>query len=475
MTAVTTVVPIRRNLAERRGAEVAFLPAALEIVETPPSPIGRAMGAAIIAVFGIALIWACLGSVDIIATATGKIVPSGRSKVIQPFEIGVVRAIRVENGQAVKPGDVLIELDPTINDAERTHAQNDLLAAKLDVARLRAALADSPDPATDFLPPREASEALIATQRQFLLTQVAEQRAKLAALDRQLAQKEAERATSQATVGKIEALTPLVQQEVDIRQTLFNREIGSKLVYLQAMQALVDRQQELLVQKSRYRETDAAVAAIIATRTKTIEEYRHTLCDDLVKTEAKAAGLVQDLVKAAERARLQQLTAPIAGLVQQLAVHTVGGVVTPAQSLLVIVPTDSHLEIQAIVSNRDVGFVHAGQPVDIKIDTFPYTRYGLIHGEVESVSADAVTADERSDSTPKTESKPRTVADQSSQEPAYEARVSLDRDRIRIDDNTVNLAPGMAVTVEIKTGSRRIISYLLSPLVRYEHESLRER
>jgi hemolysin D len=307
------------------------------------------------------------------------------------------------------------------------------------------------------------------------LTQVAEQRAKLAALDRQLAQKEAERATSQATIGKIEALTPLVQQEVDIRQTLFNREIGSKLVYLQAMQSLVDRQQELLVQKSRYRETDAAVAAIIATREKTIEEYRHTLFDDLVKTEARAAGLAQDLVKAAERARLQQLTAPIAGLVQQLAVHTVGGVVTPAQSLLVIVPTDSHLEIQAIVSNRDVGFVHAGQPVDIKIDTFPYTRYGLIHGEVESVSADAITADERSDNTPKSESKPRTVADQSSQEPAYEARVSLDRDRIRIDDNTVNLAPGMAVTVEIKTGSRRIISYLLSPLVRYEHESLRER
>src|SRR6202158_5573786 len=218
--------PEARALRRRREHELAFLPAALEIVETPPSPIGRAIGATIIAVFVLALAWACLGTVDIVATAPGKIIPSGRTKIIQPFEIGVVRAIHVHDGQTVKAGDVLIELDPTMNAAESEHLQSDLIAALLDVARLRAALADGPDPLAAFHPPEGASPALIATQRQYLLTQTAEIHAKLAALDRQLTQKEAERATSAATIAKIEALIPLLQQQVDVRKTLFDNQTG---------------------------------------------------------------------------------------------------------------------------------------------------------------------------------------------------------------------------------------------------------
>src|SRR5204863_6200336 len=188
--------------------------------------IGRAIGATIIAFFALAIAWACLGSVDIVATASGKIIPNGRTKVIQPFEVGVVRAIHVHDGDTVKAGDVLIELDPTMNAAEREHLQGELIATQLDVARVRAALAGGPDPLVDFHPPVGAGPAEIATQRQHLITQTAEIRAKLAALDRQLAQKEAERATSAATVAKIEALIPLLQQQVDMRKTLFEHETG---------------------------------------------------------------------------------------------------------------------------------------------------------------------------------------------------------------------------------------------------------
>ena len=188
------VIPLRRD-KERRGEELAFLPAALEIVETPPSPIGRAIGATIILLFCAALVWAWWGTIDIVASATGKIVPSGRTKVIQPFETGVVRSIRVQDGQAVKAGDVLIELDPTVNAAERDHLRNDLLAEQLNIARLRAALAAGDDPVADFTPPADADPALISTQRQLLLNQVTEHRAKIAALARQQAQKEAEQAT----------------------------------------------------------------------------------------------------------------------------------------------------------------------------------------------------------------------------------------------------------------------------------------
>ena len=469
------VIPFRRA-HERRGEELAFLPAALEIVETPPSPIGRTIGATIILLFCAALAWAWWGTIDIVASATGKIVPSGRTKVIQPFETGVVRSIRVQDGQAVKAGDVLIELDPTVNAAERDHLHNDLLAEQLNIARLRAALAGGDDRVADFTPPADADPVLISTQRQLLLSQVNEHRAKIAALARQQAQKEAEQATTAATIHKLETMIPAIQQRVDIRKTLMDKELGSKITYFETLQLLVEQQGELSVQKSHLHEVEAAVAAIRETRGQAVAEYRHTLSDELAKAEQKANGLTQDLIKAEQKTRLQLLTAPVDGVVQQLAIHTVGGVVTPAQSLLVVVPSDSRLEIEAMVSNRDIGFVHPGQEAEIKIDTFNFTRYGLLHGQVLSVSQDAVIRDRQQDrSDDRGLGTQNDTSEPKGQELNYSARISLDRTQMQIDDRMVNLSPGMAVTVEIKTGSRTMLSYLLSPLLRYRQETLRER
>ena len=210
---------MRRN-SSRRANELAFLPAALEIAETPPSPVGRAIGATIILLFCVAVSWAWAGTIDIVAATTGKIVPSGRTKVIQPFETGVVRSIRVQDGQAVKTGDVLIELDPTVNAAERDHLHNDLLAEQLNIARLHAALAGADDPTAAFHPPAGAGAALTSAQRQLLLNQVTEHRARMASLARQQAQKEAEQSTIVATIHKLEATIPVIQQRVDIRKTL---------------------------------------------------------------------------------------------------------------------------------------------------------------------------------------------------------------------------------------------------------------
>ena len=388
------VIQLRRK-PQRRREELAFLPAALEIVETPPSPIGRAIAAVITVLFCLALIWARWGMIDIVASATGKILPSGRVKVIQPFETAVVRSIRVQDGQVVKAGDVLIELDPTANEAERDHLRNDLLAERLNIARLRAALSDNPE--AGFAPPTGADPELISTQRQLLLNQVTEHRAKIAALLRQQAQKEAEQATTAATIHKLETIIPVIQSRVDIRKTLVEKELGSKLNYFEVFQLLVEQQEELGVQTSHLRETEAAIAAIRETRGQAAAEYRHTISDDLAKAEQKASGLAQDLIKAEQRTRLQLLTAPVDGVVQQLAVHTVGGVVTPAQSLLVVVPSDSRLEIEAMVPNSDIGFVHAGQEAEIKVDTFNFTRYGLLRGKVLSVSQDAVIRDRLQD------------------------------------------------------------------------------
>jgi hemolysin D len=317
---------------------------------------------------------------------------------------------------------------------------------------------------------------LIGAQRQLLVNQVTEHRAKIGALARQEAQKEAEQATTAATIHKLETTIPVIQQRVDIRKTLMDKELGSKLTYFEVLQLLVEQQQELGVQKSHLREAEAAAAAIRETRRQAVAEYRRTLSDELAKAEQKANGLAQDLIKAEQKTRLQLLTAPVDGVVQQLAIHTVGGVVTPAQSLLVVVPSDSRLEIEAMVSNSDIGFVHAGQQAEIKVDTFNFTRYGLLHGEVLSVSRDALIRDRQQD---RSGDRARGAADETSepkgQELNYGARISLDRTQMQIDDKMVDLSPGMAVTVEIKTGSRKILSYLLSPLLRYRQETLRER
>jgi hemolysin D len=466
---------VRRG-RERRSAELAFLPAALEIVETPPSPTGRAIGASIILLFCAALGWAWWGTIDIVASAPGKIVPSGRTKVIQPFETGVVRSIRVQDGQAVKAGDALIELDPTVNAAERDHLHDDLLAERINIARLRAALAGGDDPLAAFAPPAGADPVLISTQRELLLHQVTEHRAKLAAITRQQAQKEAEQASTAATIHKLEAMIPVVQQRVDIRKTLMEKELGSKLTYFETLQLLVEQQEDLGIQKSHLREAEAGVAKLRETYRQALAEYQRGLSEDLAKAEQKANGLAQDLIKAEQRTRLQQLTAPVDGVVQQLAVHTVGGVVTPAQSLLVVVPSDSRLEIEAMVSNRDIGFVHAGQDAEIKVDTFNFTRYGLLHGAVLSISPDAIIRDRQQDrSNDRMLGTQNDSSEPKGQELNYGARISLDRTKMQVDDRMVDLSPGMAVTVEIKTGSRRILSYLLSPLLRYSQDVLHER
>lgn len=465
------------KLVKRRDRdELAFLPAALEIVETPPSPVRRAIGAVIIFIFCCAIVWATFGRVDVVASASGKIVTNSRAKIIQPFEAGVIRAIHVKDGQSVEVGEPLIQLDPTLNEADRDHLIADLMAAQLEVARLRAALTEGDDPGVHFHPPESAKADLVAVQRQFLLDQTAEHHSKLVAIDYQIKQKQAELSTIEATIKKLADIVPVIQERVDIRKELYDQRNGSKIIYLENLQTLLDSKHELEVQKSRLEEARAALAAISEVRLQTEAEYRRTLFGELTEAERKAAGLTSDLDKINERKRLQVLTSPVAGTVQQLAVHTIGGVVTPAQALMVVVPNESPLEIEATVLNRDIGFVHAGQDAEVKVDTFNFTRYGLVHGKVLGVSRDSVVRGRPPEPTGQSMfGKQEDPTELSNRELSYVARISLDRVQMQVEEGFADLQPGMAVTVEIKTGSRRIISYLLSPLLRYGQESMRER
>jgi hemolysin D len=262
-----------------------------------------------------------------------------------------------------------------------------------------------------------------------------------------------------------------LKQKADIHRALIGQQLVTKLAYLETEGKLVEEEHELEVQRRRLKEAEAAIAAITETRNHTASEFERQLSADLSEAERKAAGFREDIVKADQKTALQHLTAPVDGVVQQLSIHTLGGVVTPAQQLLVVVPLDSALEIEAIISNKDIGFVEEGQEAQIKVDTFPFTRYGLLSGTVLSVSGDAIAPDPLKEKT----ASPSSKQDQKQQDLSFMARVSLEKTFMQIDNRLVNLTPGMAVTAEVKTGRRRIISYLLSPLMQYQDESIRER
>lgn len=470
---------MRRDLVLVKPTPVAreteFLPAALEVTETPASPLGRAIAGVIILFFIIALAWAWFGKVDIIAVAQGKIIPSGRTKIIQPFETGVVRAIHVRDGQHVQAGDVLIEIDATINQAERDRLQQDWLQAKLDAARLKAAMNIKSDPLTSFKAPEGASDDQVKLQQRLLATQVEEIRAKLQGFDQKIAEGDGNRNAVEQTIAKLNETIPLLKKRFEMRQELADKGYGSKLNALEVQQDLVASQNELLVQKGRLAEATATVAGYKEQRRQAEAEFRRGTLDDLSTAENKAAALHEQLVQATRKYNLQTLTAPVEGTVQQLAVHTEGGVVTPAQALLAIVPAGSQLEIEANVSNRDIGFVYPGQQVAVKVDTFNFTKYGLLSGTVESVSQDAVPRAKAIDSRDKPSGTENESSEPDGQALVYLARIRLEQTSMDIDGKQVNLAPGMAISAEIKTGQRRLIEYILSPLARHSQQAMRER
>jgi hemolysin D len=252
---------------------------------------------------------------------------------------------------------------------------------------------------------------------------------------------------------------------------------GNVIAHLDAQLRLSDQRHELVVQQRRAMETEAAKAALGAQLKQARAEYAKGILDNLAEAEQKAAQLAEDMVKAEKKQQDRILRAPIDGTVQQLALHTIGGVVTPAQMLMVVVPVDSSIEAEVVIQNKDIGFVHDGDPAEIKVDTFNFTKYGLVHGKVLGVSHDAILRDRLAAAVGPDRQTGSTTrgGEPSSQELLYAARVTLDRTAMEVDGKPVNLASGMAVTVEIKTGSRRIIEFLLSPILRYRQESLRER
>lgn len=450
----------RHELAgpSRLADEVAFLPAALSLQETPLHPAPRRLAWAIIALFVAAVAWAVIGRVDMVAVANGRLVVSDRSKQVQPLTTSVVKAVLVKEGDSVAQGQPLVELDPTAAGAERHAVDEQGRLAQADALRYRALLAALARPAGT--PPVAAwpqawTPAARGDAESQLRGEWADITARMARLSAEAQRRQAELETSRQHAMKLEGLLPIAQQrEADARR-LADQGFLSGHQLLDRKRERSEIELDLATQRARIREGEAALAEAVLARSAYIAEAERTLRERLAQADLRLAHLTGEQMKAAHRQALTTLRAPVAGTVQQLAVHTPGGVVTEAQTLMVIVPHGAAVRAEVMLENRDVGFVHAGQMAEIKLEAFPFTRHGTVRAVVDRLPPDAVVDERRG--------------------PLYAVALTLEASHLDVDGRKAPLVPGMSVTAEIRTGERRLIEFLLSPLQRTSAEALRER
>jgi hemolysin D len=483
------------------GRDREFLPAALEILETPPPPLPIALIGTICLFALAALTWSFVGRLDVHAIAPGKIETAGFSKVIEPLEPGKVAAIRVEAGQAVKAGDVLFELDPTEANADARSAADALNANLAEIDRRRYAIeavraaqareSGDHDAASAVEQLAGQSEMRIAWDESlpesFRLREEAVLRADLGqlsdalkAVDKQKAQKMATRKRLDMSIAYQHTLMDTLNQRVLTRQQAIDLNVGTKINLYDAKEELQRSQAQLASDEGQLIETDAALNELQSEGAKAISQFIADNQNKLADASRKADEARQALAKAQARVARTKLTAPIDGVVQQTAVTTVGQVVTTGQQLAVITPSGAKLQVEALVPNLDIGFVKPGQDAVIKVDAFPFTRFGALHGKVVKIASAAIDEQEA-----KRALANATAAANVAQAPApapgqpenfvFPVTVALDETAMKIDRSIIPLTPGMTATVEIKTDSRRVIDYLLSPLTKVASEAARER
>jgi hemolysin D len=447
----------------RLADEAAFLPAALSLQDTPVHPAPRRFAYAIMALFVIALVWAIFGTVDIVAVAPGRIVVSERTKLVQPLERSVVKRVLVTDGDHVQAGQPLVELDATAASADKANVSEQFKAAESEVLRSRALLAALSNVGTasrtEYVPtasfPSHWSPSETAAAQAQLLAEWGDITAKLAKLGSELSHRQAEIVTVGEMVAKLEATVPLAnQREADFKK-LIDQGFMSSHAGQDRTRERIELERDLATQRARLVETHAALKESESTRAAYLAETRRALQDREAQADFKRQQASQEQAKATQREKLTVLTAPVAGTVQQLAIHTAGGVATEAQTLMVIVPEGAHVTAEVTMENKDVGFISAGQRAEIKLETFPFTRYGTVPATVSRVSADAVNDEKRG--------------------ALFPATLTLGATHIDVDGKSIRLSPGMNLTAEIKTGQRRVIEFLLSPIQRAGNESLRER
>ncbi|WP_129468784.1 MULTISPECIES: HlyD family type I secretion periplasmic adaptor subunit [Mesorhizobium] len=454
--------------------ERAFQAAAIEILETPASPAARIFSALIMLFAVGALAWSWFGRIDTYTTIQGKLIPI-EVQVIEPLITGTVKALHVKAGDHVAAGDALVELDPSEYQAERQKNAGNLAAAQVSKARLEAlidAVADGV-PATEaaFVVPENAPAPLVALQRLQMRQSLAAYQSEQASLEAEIAQKRIEIERAGKTLVERRKLVELAGDRLDVYVELEKRQVGIKTSTIEARQGEQDQLMATVSDEGHIAELEATVKSLAAQKSARRDAYLDKVATELIEIDRSIGVLQQDLAKAELFERASLLKSPVAGGVRQLEVNTLGEVVQTGQKLMVVVPDGTKLEIEAMLLNRDKSFVHEGQEVRVKLDAFPLTRYGTLDGKVLTVSNDAIHA-----GAPQQLSGAKEETARDSAGPlVFPVRIALNETSIRVEGKDVVLTPGMSVTAEVKTGNRRVLEYLLDPLMEMTDEAFHER
>jgi hemolysin D len=471
--------PARRSKLTPRDRE--FLPAALEILETPASPIRLALIILICAFVSAALVWSYFSRIDILAVAQGKLQPTGRVKVIQPLDTSRVLATKVENGSHVHVGDVLVELDPSEAEADVAGSEASLASYRAEALRRRATIlaAQSEHILThsNIVWPDDVPATIRDREDHVFTADLAQLSAQLESQSAQAEQKRAEHRRLEAMIMSQGDLIDTLQERVAMRTKLIDLNAGSKANLLDSLSELQTQKTTLAQQKGQLVETEANLDVISREMQRIKETFIAENAQKAAEAERQSADLAQKLVKAKVKLGNTTLRSPIDGTVQASALTTVGQIVASGEQLMRIVPEGETLEIMCYLQNRDIGFVKTGQSAVVKVESFPFTRYGTIQATVKEVARDAIPqpdADlQEKDSTQPARSTPNGA--QRTQNLVFPVTLALDQTSINVDGTNVPLGAGMAVTVEIRTGSRRILEYLFSPLTQIASEAMKER
>ena len=463
------------NAKEKANDDVIeFLPAALEVMEKPPSPLGRMLGYSVMALFTITILWGIFGHVDIVSTAEGKIIPGGRVKEIQPLQIGVIKNIFVEEGQLVEKGQALIELDQTLTGADRNRLQNEMrfLANNLIRERIlskffwieeQLGVADFSlkEKFEQYVAQVENDEQVILTDKEKSLQwMMIKQRwqeyySEQAIVKNQLQNRQLELESVRANVKKYQATIPLINKRVKALDTLNQDGLIAEAQLLELQEQQVTQKQNLVAETAKVEQIKAAIEEVKHNQIAQRNNARKLNLEQIENFNQQLQSKREEYNKALELYSKQVLYAPVKGRIKQLNIHTIGGVVEPAKTLMQIVPEEDYLEVEAILENKDIGFVNKGMAAEIKVHTFPFTKYGLVNAEVVDITADAIESEQ--------------------QGLVYKVRLKMEQNQLYVNQKWVDLLPGMAVSAEMKTGKRRLIEFFLAPLLRYKEESVRER
>jgi hemolysin D len=465
------------HLQELTALEREFLPPLLAIQETPPSPVHRQVLWTIIGLVIALIVWASVGKIAIVATAPGKFIPDGRVKEVQPLEAAIVKAVHVKEGDSVHAGDLLIELDPTLNAAELAANTDKYGFNRLEQARLSAELGSTVN-ATDRF---GQSEKRVALEDQMRRARERAHATKVAAARATVEEKTAALAAAKATLIKYQETTQIAEERESSARSLVDSGAISRVDYLQLKQDLAQNSNDLAAQAKTVQQATAGVEEAERAFEQVQRDRVADIYNDLDQRVANEPALKGDLDKSKALFALKWLRAPVSGRVQKVDATTIGQVVSAGQSLVTIVPDGTPLVIEATVTNEDIGFVKIGQAVEVKVDTFPFQKHGSLTGKLISISPDAEDKDSaskdsgvRSGAAPKGETV-RPNAEMANIGYVYKVRIRTQSDQFLVDGVKRPVQSGMTVQADITTDRRRVIEFFLSPVTKYLDEGLKVR